>query len=179
VSHRPRVGISACLLGEAVRYDGRDKREPHLLEALRGSIELVPFCPEVEAGFGVPREPMHLVTADSNGSSAAIAVLTESGANVTKRLERASARLARAAIDMRLSGFVLKSRSPSCGITDVPIVADGSATEFGSGVFVMALKHALPQLPMEDELRLADPGTLDSFLNRVRRYDRTVKAERS
>ena len=120
MSDRPRVGISACLLGEPVRYDAGHKRDAWLVDALGPQVEWVPVCPEVEAGFGTPRETMQLVRADGGG----IALMTTASArDVTDMMRRYTDRrideLARADLD----GHVLKAESPSCGIEDVPVSA--------------------------------------------------------
>lgn len=167
MDERPRIGISACLLGEPVRYDGRDKHDPAVVAALANFFTLVPLCPEVEAGFGVPREPMDLVSSAA-GATRRLSAITRSGRDLTAPLEETSERLARQASEMRLSGFVLKSRSPSCGIGTVPIYdASGARVSTGSGLFASTLGRLLPSLPVEDELRLADASVLESFVERV------------
>jgi uncharacterized protein YbbK (DUF523 family) len=120
VSDRPSVGISACLLGERVRYDAGHKRDAWLVDGLGPHVEWVPVCPEVEAGFGTPRETMQLVSADGGG----IALMTtETRRDVTDMMRRYTDRrideLARAGLD----GYVLKADSPSCGIDGVPVFA--------------------------------------------------------
>ncbi len=177
MSDRPRVGISACLLGERVRYDGGDKRCPLLLDALGPFVELVPFCPEVDAGFGVPREPIYLVSRPPREGKAvpAVKVRTDSGIDVTTPLAGTAASLARRAVEMRLAGFALKARSPSCGIESVPVLEEtGAHLATGSGIFASALQAALPALPVEDEVQLADPQALASFLERVLDYQRDL-----
>ena len=154
-----------------MRYDGGHKLDARLVATLEPRVELVPICPEVEAGLGVPRAAIELVTSATPGRPGPdeIVAVTASGLDVTAMLRSAAERLVRQAVDERLSGFVLKSRSPSCGIDTVPIRAAGSA-RVGSGVFVTALRDLLPKLPIEDEVRLADPVVLHAFFERVFEY---------
>jgi uncharacterized protein YbbK (DUF523 family) len=172
MNQRPRVGISRCLLGDQVRYDGGHKYERSLIETLGASVEWVPVCPELEAGMGVPREPIQLV-ATASGEGARFEprdarwlrlVGVETGEDWTDRMQAwAEDRLA-ALGRLRLSGFVLKARSPSCGLQGVPIQND----EPGAGMFARALVAAMPDLPVEDEERLRDPAARARFLERIR-----------
>jgi FdhD protein len=154
VGDRPRVGISACLLGEPVRYDGRHKRDGWLVEVLGPQVEWVPVCPEVEAGFGIPREPMHLVDDGLGG----VALMTiETKRDLTATMQRYAGgrvdELARADLD----GYVLKADSPSCGLE-------------GPGLFAAALMARLPDLPIADERQLGDVHQRESFAGRVRAH---------
>ena len=162
---RPRVGISRCLLGDHVRHDGRHKYEASLLEALAGQVEWVPVCPEVECGMGVPREPVQLVMQLVIGGREGPRLTgVESGRDWTDRMQAWSEARLETLRAERLAGFVLKSRSPSCGVRDIP-VAGGQA---GAGLFARALRTAMPELPVEDEARLRDPHVREAFLARVR-----------
>jgi uncharacterized protein YbbK (DUF523 family) len=167
MADRPRVGISRCLLGDAVRYDGGHKHEPSLIDRLGASVELIPVCPELEAGMGVPREPIELV-ASAGARRVRLAGVT-SGTDWTERMEAWAAERIAALRALGLSGFVLKSRSPSCGPRDVP-VRGGVAS---AGMFADALMRALPGLPVEDEERLRDPSARAAFLARVAAYQRS------
>jgi uncharacterized protein YbbK (DUF523 family) len=161
---RPRVGISACLAGEPVRWDGRDKRSALLLEALGREVEWIPVCPEVEAGMGVPREPIVLV-----GSPAAPRLVgVSSGADHTEAMRRWALRRIDELIALGLDGWISKAGSPSCGPTGVPVwtVRGGEASANGAGLFVSALRERLPELPIADEEPLADPGFRAAFLAR-------------
>jgi uncharacterized protein YbbK (DUF523 family)/uncharacterized protein YbgA (DUF1722 family) len=158
---RLRLGISACLLGERVRYDGGDKRAPLLCDVVACRVEWVPVCPEVELGLGTPRPPMVLL-----GGGRTTRLWTPStGADHTSAMrDWARERIAQLA-GAGLAGYVLKSRSPSCGLRDVPIHdADGQPTATGSGLFARALTRALPQLPLAEEGELEDPAALTQFL---------------
>lgn len=168
MADRPRVGISRCLLGELVRYDGGHKHEPSLIQALGADVEWVPVCPELEVGMGVPREPIQLVNA-GDGLRVRLAGV-DTGADWTDRMRVwASERLATLEA-LGLAGFVLKSRSPSCGPQGVPV----SNGEPSPGMFAQALVAAMPDLPVEDEERLRDPEARASFLARVSGYRRHV-----
>jgi uncharacterized protein YbbK (DUF523 family) len=167
---KPLVGISRCLLGDEVRYDGSHKRNEAILDCLDGLVEWVPVCPEVEVGMGTPREPIHLVSsADATSRANGVRLLgVSSGEEWKDRMQTWANRRVQALRDLKLAGFVLKARSPSCGIHDVAISGgDGRA---GRGVFASALIDALPELPVADEQRLADPRNCEEFLQRVRQY---------
>ena len=164
MAERPRVGVSRCLLGDRVRYDGGHKHEPSLIETLGAEVEWVPVCPELEVGMGVPREPIQLVR-PGDGSRVRL-VGVDSGVDWTDRmLAWASEKIATFEA-LALAGFVLKSRSPSCGPRVVP-VGNG---EPSSGMFAQALMAAIPDLPVEDEERLRDPEARASFMARVTGY---------
>jgi uncharacterized protein YbbK (DUF523 family) len=167
----PRIGISACLLGCEVRYDGGHKRDPFLTDTFGRLVEWVPVCTEVEAGFGTPREPVHLV--NDQGRLRMITVNTR--VDLTELMERyARGRVAQLALE-RLSGYVLKKDSPSCGNEGVKVYAgDGAPAHSGRGLFASALRDALPLLPVEEEDRLADPRVRDDFLDRIFAYRHLV-----
>lgn len=170
VAPRLRIGISQCLLGDAVRYDGGHKRDTLLADTLSQRVDWVPVCPEVEAGLGVPREPMRL---EGTAASPRL-VTTTSGVDHTAAMHRFSARRLRELERLDLSGFVLKARSPSCGIGKVPFVnVQGIETREGIGLFAQALIAHFPLLPVEDEDRLHDPQILKDFLKRVSDYHRS------
>lgn len=169
-SHDPiRIGVSACLLGQEVRFDGGHKRDLFLTETFGRFVEWVPVCPEDEAGFGTPREPMRLVSSD--GRLRLITVKT--GVDLTDRLDAyARHRVARLTRD-DLSGYVLKKDSPSCGNERVKVYgAGGAPTRSGRGLFAAALHAQLPWLPIEEEGRLSDPRIRDNFVERVFAYRR-------
>lgn len=166
---RLRLGISACLLGESVRYDGGDKRAPLLCDVVACRVDWVPICPEVEIGLGTPRPPMVLL-----GRGRAPRLWTPSTGDDHTGAMRAWARERVAGlVDAGLAGYVLKSRSPSCGLRGVPLQdRDGSETGTGSGLFAAALVHGLPQLPLAEEQELDDPAALTQFLRRAFFYRR-------
>ncbi len=167
---RPRLGISACLLGDEVRFDGGHKRDPFLTGILSPHVEWVRVCPEVEVGMGTPREPVRLVRS-RDGRVRMLTVNT--GLDHTRNMTAwARGRLRELAAE-RLSGYVLKKNSPSCGMERVKIAgADGSAEPDGRGLFADALMKFFPNLPVEDEGRLSDPRLRENFIERVFAYQR-------
>ena len=164
-----RIGVSACLLGEAVRYDGGHKRDSFLVDTFGQFVEWVPVCPEVEAGFGTPREAMRLVRADDD-----IRLITiRTGADVTRQLEAAITRRIRTLPAEELSGYVLKRGSPSCGLLRVKVYERGGMpSTTGRGLFAAALAERFPLLPIEEEGRLSDPRLRENFVTRVFAYRR-------
>jgi uncharacterized protein YbbK (DUF523 family) len=170
---KPRVGISRCLLGDDVRYDGTNKRSA-AVAALAAQVEWVPVCPEVEVGMGVPREPIQLVAHHDGIPSAGQCVrlrAVDTGEDWSSRMDRwARERVAELAAQ-QISGFVLKARSPSCGPADVLVHNDaGDATPTGRGLFAEALATAMPGLPMVDEEALEEPRVRERFIQSVREY---------
>jgi uncharacterized protein YbgA (DUF1722 family)/uncharacterized protein YbbK (DUF523 family) len=166
---KPRLGVSACLLGQGVRFDGGHKRDAFVTDVLARHFTLVPVCPEMEAGLGVPRESMRL-----ERSPAGIRLVApRSGSDHTERLRGwAGARLD-ALETAGLSGFVLKKDSPSCGLGRVRVYgAGGAATRDGRGLFAEALAARFPLLPLEEEGRLHDQPLRESFVTRVLAYAR-------
>jgi uncharacterized protein YbgA (DUF1722 family)/uncharacterized protein YbbK (DUF523 family) len=164
-----RIGVSACLLGHDVRFDGGHKRDRFLTDTFGRFVEWVPVCPEEEAGFGTPREAMRLV--DSGGRLRLMTV--KSAIDLTERMERyAQQRVERLARE-RLCGYVLKKDSPSCGNERVKVYNEHRVpTRSGRGLFAAALHAALPFLPVEEEGRLSDPRLRDNFVERVFAYRR-------
>jgi uncharacterized protein YbbK (DUF523 family)/uncharacterized protein YbgA (DUF1722 family) len=160
-----RIGISACLLGEPVRYDGGHKRDAFLADVLAEHVEWVPVCPEVELGLGVPRPRMRLAR---GGRSTTRLVVEETGEDLTARMRAYATWRARGLASLELDGYVLKSKSPSCGLARVPVHdADGRADAVGRGLFAEALAEALPLIPMEDERRLARTSVREHFVDRL------------
>jgi uncharacterized protein YbgA (DUF1722 family)/uncharacterized protein YbbK (DUF523 family) len=164
-----RIGISSCLLGEKVRFDGGHKRDGFLADSFGRFVEWVPVCPEVEAGFGTPREPMRLVRA--HGRIHLLTVTTE--VDLTDRLERFSrSRVGELAAE-RLCGYVLKKNSPSCGLERVKVYPrHGAPDKSGRGLFAARLVERFPHLPVEEEGRLSDPRLRENFVERVFAYAR-------
>lgn len=164
-TRKPRLGISACLLGQAVRYDGGHRRDPYCVDVLGGLVEWVPVCPEVEVGMPVPRPAIRLV-----GRAAAPRLVVErSGEDWTDRMRAWAEARAEALAGLDLSGFVLKEGSPSCGMGRVPVHGPrgGRPSRDGSGAFARVLQARLPLLPVEEEGRLHDPLLREGFIERV------------
>jgi len=176
VAQKIRLGISTCLLGERVRYDGGHKRDPFLVETLGRHVEWVPVCPEVECGLPVPREAMHLV-----GDPASPCLVTiRTGRDHTARMLTWAAERVRQLEAEDLCGFVFKSRSPSSGMERVKVYDErGSAAKTGTGLFARAFMDHFPLLPVEDEGRLHDPRLRENFIERVfclKRYRDMVRS---
>ena len=167
-SSRIRLGISSCLLGQKVRFDGNHKQDSYLSETLGMYFEWVPVCPEVAIGLGVPRPPIRLV--GSPESPRAIGVKDDS-LDVTDKLATYGRRQARQLVD--LSGYVFKSNSPSCGIERVKIYQrTGIPAKNGRGIYAEAFLAVRPWLPAEEEGRLSDPRLRENFIERVFAYRR-------
>ena len=166
-----RLGVSACLLGNEVRYDGGHKRHPFLTDLLAPFVEWVPVCPEVEAGFGTPREAMHLVRVAGDAAPRLLTVRTRR--DVTKQLEKAVTARLRQLASLDLDGYVLKKDSPSCGLFRVKVYGESGAGErTGRGLFAAGLADAQPLLPLEEEGRLSDARLRENFIERVFAYRR-------
>jgi uncharacterized protein YbbK (DUF523 family) len=164
-----RIGISSCLLGNAVRYDGGHKGDRLLMDWPAEFVEWVSVCPEVEAGMGVPRPPLHLVREERGVRSVEIG----SGRDHTAAVERYSARRARSLRTLELGGFILKRASPSYGLERIEIHrAIGEPERSGRGIFAAAQVDACPLLPIEEEVRLADARLRENFIERVVAYRR-------
>ena len=164
-----RVGVSSCLLGQAVRFDGGHKRDRTVTDLIGAIVSWVPVCPEVEVGMGVPRPALRLVR---DGSSLRLEEIA-SGRDHTRRMERFAARRVRALRDLDLCGYVLKSGSPSCGRERVMVYGEqGAPTRDGRGLYASALIDAYPNLPVEEEERLRDAHLRENFIARLYAYRR-------
>jgi uncharacterized protein YbgA (DUF1722 family)/uncharacterized protein YbbK (DUF523 family) len=168
-----RIGISACLLGQRVRYDGGHKRDPFLIETVGRHVEWVPVCPELELGLGVPRETIRLVRAEVRAEEGPRLIASKTGRDLTEAMRAfAKARIAELA-PLDLCGYVLKKDSPSCGMERVRVhEPGGGARRDGRGLFAQALLDAQPLLPVEEEGRLNDPRLREGFFVRVFAYRR-------
>ncbi len=164
-----RLGISRCLLGDEVRFDGGHKQDRFLTDVLGRYVEWVSVCPEVEAGLGTPREAMRLVGNPHHPRLMTI----KSKHDHTQAME--------AMIDARLdslhtqdlSGFVFKRGSPSCGVERVRVyTAQGMPSHNGVGIFAKAFTEQFPLIPVEEEGRLSDPSLRENFIERVFCYRR-------
>jgi uncharacterized protein YbgA (DUF1722 family)/uncharacterized protein YbbK (DUF523 family) len=164
-----KLGISSCLLGNKVRFDGGHKFDPFLVNTLGQFVEYVPVCPEVEAGFPVPREAMRLV-----GDPERPRLLTrQSEVDVTPQMERWIEKKLPLLEKESLCGFIFKSQSPSSGMERVKVYNDkGMAEKKGVGLFARALMERLPLLPVEEEGRLQDIDLRENFIVRIFVYRR-------
>ncbi len=160
---RPLVGVSQCLLGDAVRYDGQSKANVIVLEKLNNIFELIPVCPEVEAGLGVPRPPVQLTGSIKNPRLIGRDDLSLDITDIMQQYcDTKPAEL------KFLSGFIFKSRSPSCGLNSAPIIIDGHCvTATGRGLFTTGLCKTYPDLPVIEETELETKNQMDSFIQAV------------
>lgn len=165
------IGISSCLLGNKVRYDGGDRYIPELVKTLSSEFELIPYCPEVAIGMGIPRAPIQLV--DINGVIHALGVgdpkrdmsraLLEYGNKTSQEIQH-------------LSGFVLKRNSPSCGIGGVKVINENNQVEQrGQGLFVAQIMAHNPHLPVIDEVQFMDERLQQDFITAIHVYNARIK----
>ncbi len=166
------VGVSSCLLGETVRYDGGHKHDRYVTGTLGRYFEYVAWCPEALAGLGVPRPPVRL--SGDPGAPRAVRV-ADASVDVTESL-LAVAREAAPRMEA-LRGYIFKRGSPSCGMARVKVHgAPGKSPRMGQGVFARAVMQAHPLLPCEEEGRLNDASLRESFVERVFARDRWIRA---
>jgi uncharacterized protein YbgA (DUF1722 family)/uncharacterized protein YbbK (DUF523 family) len=160
-----RIGISTCLLGEPVRFDGGHKLDRFIVQTLGQYFEFVPVCPEVEAGFGVPRESLRLVGDPERPRL----VTTRSGRDLTEPMESWARQRVEQLAAEDLCGFIFKAKSPSSGMERVKVYPErgGAAEKTGSGIFARFFRERFPLLPVEEEGRLNDPKLRESFIEAV------------
>ena len=164
-SQKIRLGISSCLLGNAVRYDGGHKLDTFLVRTLGPYVEYVPVCPEVECGMSVPREALHLV-----GDPAEPRLLTvKTGKDYTDQMATWARQRVRELEKENLCGFIFKSRSPSSGMERVKVYGPegGMPAHAGVGIFARIFMKHFPLLPVEEEGRLQDPVLRENFIERI------------
>jgi uncharacterized protein YbgA (DUF1722 family)/uncharacterized protein YbbK (DUF523 family) len=167
---RPRIGISACLLGDEVRFDGGHKRDRFLADVLGPHVDWIRVCPEVEVGMGTPRETLRLVR---DGDGPVRMMTTRTGVDHTAAMERWSRQRLEELAGEDLSGYVLKKNSPSCGMERVKVFgSSGMPQPNGRGLYAAALLARFPNLPVEEEGRLFDPVLRENFIERVFAYQR-------
>lgn len=167
-AERPLLGISSCLLGQKVRYDGTAKRDRWIVEQLGRHVDYRPICPEMAIGLGTPRPPIRLV---GSPDDMRVVGVEDPSVDVTDALETFA--LNTAGELGGISGYVFMSKSPSCGMERVKLYnAKGHAEKKGVGIYARVLMHSLPSLPCEEEGRLNDPMLRENFVNRVFAYRR-------
>jgi uncharacterized protein YbgA (DUF1722 family)/uncharacterized protein YbbK (DUF523 family) len=167
---RPNLGISACLLGEKVRYDGGHKLDRYLRDVLGEFVNWIPVCPEVECGLTVPRGIMRLA-AESPGSPRLVTL--SSGVDQTERMMNWTKKRLNNLEKQNLIGFVFKARSPSCGMRNVKVYDGlGAPHKNGIGLFARAFMERFPLIAAEEEGRLNNPDLRENFIERVFLYKR-------
>lgn len=165
---RLRLGVSACLLGQPVRYDGGHKRDGFVADLLGAHFELLPVCPEVAIGLGVPRRPIRLV---DTAHGLRVRGVNDPALDVTDALDGQAARVRQEMPE--LCGYVLKKNSPSCGMQRVKTYTEaGAPIGRASGAYAAGLMTRAPLLPVEEEGRLNDPALRENFIERVFAYAR-------
>lgn len=166
---KPRLGISACLLGQKVRYDGGHKQDHFLTDTFGRFVEWVAVCPEVELGMGIPRETVRLVGTPQNPRM----VAERSGRDWSTGMRLYAAVRTRELTELKLSGYVFKKDSPSCGLERVPVYdSNHIPVRRGRGLFARAVIEKNSLLPVEDEGRLNDPALRGNFVERVFAFHR-------
>lgn len=164
-----RIGISACLLGKKVRYDGGHKQDPYVTDTLGQFFDYVPVCPEVEYGLSVPREPMHLAGSVEDPRLVTI----HTGVDHTAGMKEWAAEKLDELAQQGLSGYIFKTKSPSSGMRAVKVyMGSGPPVHRGVGIFAAAFMKRFPLIPVEDEGRLHDPGLRENFIERVFVFER-------
>ena len=163
---KPLIAVSSCLLGNPVRYDGTDKYNDLIHTDLFAQFEIIAICPEVDAGLSTPRPPVRLT---GNPQQPLALGIEDPKLDVTAALTSFTNKwLAQAS---NISGVIVKSRSPSCGLWDTPVFDyNGQIQNRGSGLFTQKLIQHYPQLPVIDEAGIADPKQRDIFINQVQQH---------
>ncbi len=161
------IGISSCLLGNKVRYDGEHSRDESVLNSMSGLFEFVAFCPEVAIGLGVPRSPIQLV---AQNNEIRVRGVKDTSQDVTDALSDYAKSIVEQ-LDL-IDGYIFKSRSPSCGVTDVDVFDNksGKIIDASAGQFAKTIMQLYPELPVEDEVRLRNESIRMDFIERVKSY---------
>jgi uncharacterized protein YbgA (DUF1722 family)/uncharacterized protein YbbK (DUF523 family) len=164
-----RVGMSACLAGDEVRFNGGHSRQRYLTDTLGQFFEFVTACPEIEAGMTVPRPTVRLV----NSGGRIRVIDPKNDIDWTVAMEDHAVGRVSMVGEQQLSGFILKSKSPSCGVERVKVYHENGMPQMnGRGVFAAELIRRYPFLPVEEEGRLNDPSLRENFVERVFAYHR-------
>ena len=175
-----KIGISSCLLGYKVRYDGQHKLDRFLRDELGNFVDWVPVCPEVECGLPIPREAMRLVGDDPESPRL---MTNKTFVDMTKKMEAFTVPKLNELDKENLRGFIFKSKSPTSGMHGVKIYTEaGMPSRRGSGIFAREFMKRFPNIPVEDEGRLHDAGIRENFIEKIYVYDRWrnyLEADRS
>jgi uncharacterized protein YbgA (DUF1722 family)/uncharacterized protein YbbK (DUF523 family) len=167
-----KIGISSCLLGEPVRYDGNHKQDPYLTDILGKYVEWVPVCPEVEYGLPIPREAMRL----TGNPDAPRLVTRKTGVDHTEGMQTWAWKKLKDLEKHNLCGFIFKSRSPSSGYKGVKVYSSsGMPSMKGRGIFAGAFLRHFPLVPVEDEGRLNDAVLRENFIERIFVFNRWIR----
>lgn len=179
MNQKPRIGISTCLLGENVRYDGGHKLDRYLRDVLGMYVEFVPVCPEVECGMTIPREALDLVFMDGTVHLTTKQTKKDMTPQMNKGMNKKIAELS----GLPLCGFIFKSKSPSCGLFKVKVYKEnGGVYKNGVGIFAKGLTDRFPLLPVEEEGRLHDGRLRENFIERIfvmQRWHKMIEERKS
>ncbi|RMX03397.1 DUF1722 domain-containing protein [Legionella jordanis] len=157
------IGISSCLLGEKVRFDGGHKRDDYICSLLANYVKFLPICPEVAIGMGIPRPPVRLVGNPQNPRM--IEINHPEKDYTSKMLEFAKESMVQL---QYVSAYILKSKSPSCGWKRVKVYqSEGKQPQLSQGLYAKILEKTYPNLPIEEEGRLMDPRLRENFIERL------------
>ncbi|MCA1796161.1 MAG: YbgA family protein [Desulfuromonadaceae bacterium] len=161
-----RLGISSCLLGQNVRFDGGHKMNRYLHDTLAPYVEYVPVCPEVEIGLPIPRPALRQVDA---GNDKVRLVFSKTGEDITARMQEWAQKRVKELETENLDGFVFKANSPSSGMERVKVYPTGKGMprKNGVGIFAAAFMQHFPLLPVEEEGRLNDAALRENFITRI------------
>ncbi len=165
-ANRVKIGVSSCLLGEEVRYDGTSQYQPLIVEGLSNRFELISLCPEVSIGLTVPRPPIQRVLM---GGKIHLLRVDDDSFDLTDRMHQ----FALQSVEMisGFSGFIFKSRSPSCGLGAVKLFSkERVMIAKGEGMFAEVIRQQLPKLPMVEELDLTSRLQIEAFAEQVEHY---------
>lgn len=165
---RPIIAISSCILGQKVRYDAEIKQYPALVSFINQHFELLPICPEVEIGLSVPRPAVQLVADQGQGQPQMVG-RDNPDIDVTAQMQQFCEQ--RPASLHYICGYIFKSRSPSCGISDVPLFnKNNHIIHYGSGLFTQAICRHFPDLPIVNETELDSEQQRQQYLQQVLNY---------
>ncbi len=171
-----KIGISSCLIGERVRYDGRHKRNDAIIDTLLPVAELIPVCPEMELGMGVPRPPLTL----TQNMSGDVRMVTrgDERQDYTHQMEKFAVESCAGSL-AGISGYIFKAKSPSCGIGDVPIfnIRGDVVLENSFGLYARGIHRILPNLPITDEMSLTTMANIHQFVERAFVYSIWLDSE--
>jgi len=166
---KPRVGISSCLLGDEVRYDGGSKWHRVTVEIIGPRVEWVPMCPELEVGMGIPREPVNLIGPAESPSLLAMGT----GLDWSKKMKTFSQQTIQTLKRQGLNGYIFKSASPSCGLKEIKVYENKSLDQWvasGTGLFAREFLRKFPDLPVADEEELTTERQAVEFVERIKNH---------
>ncbi|MFT5219749.1 MAG: hypothetical protein ACI9LO_001867 [Planctomycetota bacterium] len=161
------VGISSCLIGERVRFDGGHKQSRYIMDTLGEYFEFRSFCPEMAIGMGVPRQPIRLINDQQRVEAVGV---KDTSINVTDQLLQIADQ--QRGWHQQMFGYIVKKGSPSCGMERVKIYVNGNPQQQGGGLYTQTMMENFPNLPVEEEGRLGDLRLRENFIKRVFTYKR-------